>query len=238
MRVLMTGNALNAQQQGSSPRQEKPLAHADSADPPLPAMDNPLAAMMFNGLNGNGGDFGGMPDFSALAALGGAGGMGAGMEAKPKVPPSKYQKFAPLVHLVLLWALLGYFVFWFEPKIYAGRIVDAFPAVGSLWERWRVLLRTGGSAASLPQKLVVQAAPFFWAFLTLEVMLHSVQIFTGSNSVQPPSLLALALPHIPPPFPSLIINSLKYIKMISFFLDDVAGVIVGLGFIVYFSGFF
>lgn len=94
--------------------------------------------------------------------------------------------------------------------------------------------------------------------MTLEVMLHSIQIFTGSvrvlfsvvacrlssflaptqNAVQPPSLLALALPHIPSPFPSIIINSLKYLKMISFFLDDVAGVVVGLGFIVYFSGFF
>ncbi|KAJ3524794.1 hypothetical protein NMY22_g10852 [Coprinellus aureogranulatus] len=235
MRALMTGSALNAQ--ASQPAQEKGKAAADPAEPQLPPMDNPLAAMLFNGLTGGG--EGGMPDLGALAALGGGGGLGgaqAGGEVKPKQPPSKYQKFAPLLHLVLLWALLSYFVFWFEPKVYSESVVDAFPAVGGIWERWRGL---GGAApGTLPGKVVVQAAPFFWAFMTIEVMLHSVQIFTGSNAVQPPSLLALALPHIPPPFPSIIMNSLKYIKMISFFLDDIAGVIVGLGFIVYFSGFF
>ena len=155
MRALMTGNALNAQPQSQSPAQGA-QAQTDPGDPPLPPMDNPLAAMLFGGLAGNGGDAGNMPDLSALAALGGAGGLGAAPNSKPKPPASKYQKFAPLVHLVLLWALLGYFVFWFEPKIYGERIVDAFPVVGSLWERWRVLIGAGGG--SLPQKLVVQAA--------------------------------------------------------------------------------
>jgi len=51
-------------------------------------------------------------------------------------------------------------------------------------------------------------------------------------------LLAMALPHLPPPFPSIIVNSLKYMQMGSLFLDDLAGLVVGIGFIVYFSGWF
>lgn len=56
--------------------------------------------------------------------------------------------------------------------------------------------------------------------------------------MQPPTLLAMALPHLPSPLPSLITNGLKYMQMGSLFLDDLAGLIVGLGFIVYFSGWF
>ena len=56
------------------------------------------------------------------------------------------------------------------------------------------------------------------------------------DTVQPPSLVALALPHLPPPFPSIIVNSLKYLQMGSLFLDDLSGVVVGIGFIIYFSG--
>jgi len=47
----------------------------------------------------------------------------------------------------------------------------------------------------------------------------------------------MVIPQLPPPFPSLIVNSLKYIKMLSMLVDDVAGLVVGLGFIIYFAGF-
>lgn len=49
-------------------------------------------------------------------------------------------------------------------------------------------------------------------------------------------LLALALPHLPPPFPSIITNGLKYLQMGGLFLDDLAGLIVGLGFLVLLAG--
>jgi hypothetical protein len=58
------------------------------------------------------------------------------------------------------------------------------------------------------------------------------------DTVQPPALLALALPHFPPPIPSIIMNVMKYMQMGSVFLDDLAGLVVGIGFIVYFAGLF
>jgi hypothetical protein len=51
-------------------------------------------------------------------------------------------------------------------------------------------------------------------------------------------LLALALPHLPPPFPSIIVNGLKYFQMGSIFLDDLASLVVGIGFIVLFASWF
>ena len=58
------------------------------------------------------------------------------------------------------------------------------------------------------------------------------------DAVQPPALLALALPHLPPPFPSVIMNVMKYMQMGSVFLDDLAGLVVGIGFIIYFASLF
>ena len=58
------------------------------------------------------------------------------------------------------------------------------------------------------------------------------------DAVQPPALLALALPHLPPPIPSVIMNVMKYMQMGSVFLDDLAGLVVGIGFIIYFAGLF
>ncbi|KNZ82132.1 hypothetical protein J132_07716 [Termitomyces sp. J132] len=80
--------------------------------------------------------------------------------------------------------------------------------------------------------------PFFWAFTTLQLVLHSVRIFSGFDTVQPPTLLAIVLPHLPPPLPSIIVNGIKYFQMGSLFLDDLAGLLVGIGFIVMFSGWF
>lgn len=65
--------------------------------------------------------------------------------------------------------------------------------------------------------------------------LHLIRV---QDAVQPPTLLAFALPHLPPPLPSLIVNGLKYLQMGSLFLDDLSGLVVGLGFIVWFSGWF
>lgn len=58
------------------------------------------------------------------------------------------------------------------------------------------------------------------------------------DTVQPPTLLAILLPHLPPPLPSIVMNGLKYLQMGSLFLDDLAGLLVGMGFIVMFSGWF
>lgn len=49
-------------------------------------------------------------------------------------------------------------------------------------------------------------------------------------------LVAVVLPHLPPPFPSIILNVLKYFQIAGLFLDDVAGLIVGVGVIVFIAG--
>lgn len=50
----------------------------------------------------------------------------------------------------------------------------------------------------------------------------------SQDVVQPPMLLALALPHLPPPLPTVITHGLKYIKMVGALLDDLAAAIVAL----------
>jgi GET complex subunit GET2 len=43
----------------------------------------------------------------------------------------------------------------------------------------------------------------------------------------------LALPHLPPPIPTLVTTSLKYLQMGNLFLDDIAALVFGLGLIVW-----
>ncbi|KAH6917730.1 hypothetical protein BKA70DRAFT_1395396 [Coprinopsis sp. MPI-PUGE-AT-0042] len=223
---------------------------SDPIDPTLPPLDNPLAAMLFpqgfpgaqqgRGASPFGGGAGGSPDggmgdmgLGPLGALmnmsGGMGGMGGPQGPEPQAePPTRLQKFLPLVHLVATWSLLAYFVLFFEPRTYAetGGFIEGLLGNKPAFE------------ATVVGLFKVHVVPFFWAFLTLQVTLHSMRIFTKNDTVQPPALLALALPHIPPPFPSIIINSLKYIRMISSFLDDIAILVVGLGLVVYLGSLF
>ncbi|KAJ2915641.1 hypothetical protein MD484_g4753, partial [Candolleomyces efflorescens] len=236
MRALMGASAAASSAGQDTPMLQSPLGDPNAPlDPTLPPLDNPLAAMLFGGAAGAGAGVDPKQQQGLLFPPGFQPQHAPDVSSSP--PPRKFQKYLPLVHLVVLWALLGYFVFWFEPKVYEANVVDAFPSAGGLWARWRELVgRSPVSEAGL-KRLQVQIAPFFWAFITVEVMLHSIQIFTGSNTVQPPSILAMFLPQLPPPIPSIVINSLKYFRMFSMFLDDVAGVIVGLGFIIYFAGF-
>jgi GET complex subunit GET2 len=54
--------------------------------------------------------------------------------------------------------------------------------------------------------------------------------------VRPPMIVQMALPSLPPPFPNLILNGFKYYQILGTLLDDVAGVIVGLGIFVWLMG--
>ena len=51
-----------------------------------------------------------------------------------------------------------------------------------------------------------------------------------------PTLLAIALPHLPPPLPSLINNGFAYLKIGSVFLDDIAALLVGIGLFIWIAG--
>ncbi|KAF9042123.1 hypothetical protein BJ165DRAFT_1349161 [Panaeolus papilionaceus] len=221
---------------GANQSQAPPLPLSSPIGEPLGPMD-PMMEMENN-------------PFAALLK----GGPGAGGPQNPLFPPgmmgmqppeppkeqTKLQKAMPLLHLVAMWCLLAYFVFWVEPNTYlasTGR-VDGGVFSGSFWSRWGDMAAGRWVAEKAKRMFLVQAVPFFWAFTTIQIVLHSLRIFSGFNAVQPPTLLAFALPHLPPPIPSLIINSLKYMQMGSLFLDDLAILIVGVGFVVYLAGWF
>ncbi|KAF9523651.1 hypothetical protein CPB83DRAFT_898597 [Crepidotus variabilis] len=153
------------------------------------------------------------------------------MQQEPKKPKTMLQKIMPLLHLVAIWCLLSYFILFAEPQAF-GKSIHA-PGVGMdsiryAWNRWSQL-------AWRPYDRVL-AMPFFSVYVTLQLVLHSAHYFLGLDAIALPSLFQLALPSLPPPFPSLIVNSLKYIKMGSMFLDDLSGLLVGLGFVIWMSG--
>ncbi|KIJ98268.1 hypothetical protein K443DRAFT_104236 [Laccaria amethystina LaAM-08-1] len=216
----------------ASPLPQSPLDPFAPVDPSLPPMDNPLA-MLFQqaAINNDGaGPAGGMfPPFGGVK-----GGKGPAMGGVQAREPTKLQKAMPLLHMLAMWCLLVYFVVWMEPKAYEQVGAGAGGEVVGVWRRWAEL----GRSSPVARVFRVQLVPFFWAFTTLQIILHSLRIFSGFDTVQPPALLALALPHFPPPIPSIIMNVMKYMQMGSVFLDDLAGLVVGIGFIVYFAGLF
>jgi hypothetical protein len=59
-----------------------------------------------------------------------------------------------------------------------------------------------------------------------------MRIFSGFDDIQPPMLVSLALPHLPPPLPAIIIVGITYLQVGGVLLDDIAGLVVGMGLIV------
>lgn len=57
----------------------------------------------------------------------------------------------------------------------------------------------------------------------------------SQDPVQPHMLVSLALPHLPRPIPSIILNGMKYWQIGGVFLDDVAALLVGIGIIIWVS---
>ncbi|KAJ7223239.1 hypothetical protein GGX14DRAFT_427193 [Mycena pura] len=180
-----------------------------------------------------------------LAALMGmGGGAGAGMDANgggPDVagkardvlpPKTRLQCLLPALHFAAAWALLLYFMVVREPAAHAHDATNV-EGLGFAW-RWRHLAGPAkGQLGEFATAWGVQMMPFFWAFVTLQLVLHSISIYSGFDAFRPPTLLALALPHLPPPIPSVIVHSIKYFQMGSMFLDDVAAVVVGIGLVVW-----
>ncbi|OSD05711.1 hypothetical protein PYCCODRAFT_1475213 [Trametes coccinea BRFM310] len=189
-----------------------------STDVP-PSQDDPMAVLMSALQQGGAGA---PPGFQFPGA-----GMGMGMPAQPPKPKTLIQKLLPLIHVLAAWALLAYFVLWAEPQVYEKR-----PRLIGLpegrWRRWADL-----SWKSPDDVWGVQQVPFFWAFTTLTLVLHSWRVFRNLDPVQPPMLLALALPSLPPPLPAIITNGMKYLQIGGVFFDDIAAVIVGLGVLVW-----
>ncbi|KAI0063063.1 hypothetical protein BV25DRAFT_437927 [Artomyces pyxidatus] len=206
---------MSSMAQGGGGFPDAPHPSASSAAGPSP--DDPLMALM-----------------SSLSA-GGPPGAGAGPFAPPAAdrPKSRMQRLMPLVHIISVWCLVAYFVLWKEPQTFYAR-TSSVVLPGGVWRRWADL----GSRQAIENAWSVQVEPFFWAFISLELALHSLRIYTGLDATQPPMLLALALPHLPKPLPFLIINGLKYLQMAGNILDDLAAAVVALGLFVALASFF
>ncbi|KAF8555901.1 hypothetical protein OG21DRAFT_1476302 [Imleria badia] len=210
MQALM-GGALNPAQPQPQPPPPPPFATPPPADDPFATVMAQLARMN-------------PPQGGATP------GRVPAPPAPPK-PPTRLQKWMPLLHLVCMWCLLAYFVLWKEPQVFVEKTAGAVEV--AFWKRWPKLV-----TQALGGAWGVQVIPFFWAFMTMQVMLHSLRVFSGHNEVQPPALLSLALPHLPPPLPSLITNGLGYLRMGNAFLDDIAAIVFGIGMIIVITTWF
>ncbi|KAH9891202.1 hypothetical protein C8Q73DRAFT_792635 [Cubamyces lactineus] len=203
----------------SSPSVAPSSASATTSTSAPPPEADPMAALMSALQQGGAGA---PPGFQFPGA-----GMGMGMSSAPPKPKTFLQKILPLVHIIAAWALLAYFVLWKEPEVYDAKTHGSELAEGR-WRRWADL-----GWKSPEDGWGVQAVPFFWAFTTLALVLHSWRIFTNLDPVQPPMLLALALPHLPSPLPAIVTNGMKYLQIGGVFFDDISALIVGIGLLVW-----
>jgi len=94
-----------------------------------------------------------------------------------------------------------------------------------MWNRWARLASSPAEQSSWGIEMV----PFFWAFVSLELALHSTRIFFNFDPTKPPLLLALALPHLPKPIPSILMYGLRYSQLIGTLADDLAAAVVAIG---------
>ena len=80
------------------------------------------------------------PLIALMSSLGTDPGMGWGAgdvsqsiaEAKPK---TVIQKLLPILHIIAVWALVAFFIFWQEPESFRARN-SAVVSTGDMWNRW------------------------------------------------------------------------------------------------------
>ncbi|KAL1952391.1 hypothetical protein VTO73DRAFT_1540 [Trametes versicolor] len=224
MNALLGASARAPEQQARLPSSSSSATAAPALGPDAPLGDDPMATLMAALQQGGAGE-GAPPGFQFPGA--GTGMMGM---APPPKPKTLLQKLMPLIHVLSAWFLLAYFVSWKEPEAYEAK-THGSELASSRWRRWAEL-----GWKSPDDGFGVQTVPFFWAFSTLALVLHSWRIFTNLDPVQPPMLLALALPSLPPPLPAIIINGMKYLQIGGVFFDDLSALIVGIGFLIWVAG--
>lgn len=199
-----------------------PSATTNTASDPLSNSENPenILAQMFSSFNG-----------SADAFM--------GQQAQTAPPPRRTlgQRLIPVLHLLSMIVLVVWFAVFKEPEQVRLNVASAGVKGIELednfgWNRWSRLMsvRPTGDMWSVPTM-----SSFFWAFTTVELVLHSLRLISKPAPYRPPFLLELALPHLPPPAPKIIITSLQYLQMGGMILNDLAVLIFGIGMVVLIS---
>lgn len=169
------------------------------------------------------------PLIALMSSLGVDPGISLGAEAvsQPKAEAKRktvIQKLLPILHVIAVWALVAFFIFWREPEAFRARN-SAVVSTGDIWNRWAWL--ASNPAEQSPWG--IEKVPFFWAFVSLELALHSTRIFFNFDPTKPPLLLTLAIPYLPKPLPSILMYGLRYLQLIGTLADDLAAAVVAMG---------
>lgn len=116
MQALMMGR-MPQESRDASPSPKAGASATESTLPPMPNFaDNPLFAQLMAASGGGDGGAGFGPGMGMNPKMGGPGLNGPQLAvAKPK---TTLQKLLPLIHVLSMWALLAYFVFFQEPQLY------------------------------------------------------------------------------------------------------------------------
>ena len=69
--------------------------------------------------------------------------------------------------------------------------------------------------------------------MLLHTLLYDELLMALQDTLQPPALVTLVLPHLPPQLSTTVVSGLRYLQMGSMLLDDIAWVLLILGFLVY-----
>jgi hypothetical protein len=97
----------------------------------------------------------------------------------PFRPPSLVQRLLPLVHLVAVWGLLGYFVLWREPELFEQQTHGVISSDGR-WSRWAELGWKNTAKESGWGVQFVVCTVFFLLFTKLRICY--VAIFLGVHN--------------------------------------------------------
>jgi len=145
-------------------------------------------------------------------------------------PKTMLQKLLPLVHILFVWLLFAFFVLFQEPGTFATNVRWQSGSETSLWQRWAEL------GAEMDGITFHQSQPFMWAFTTLELVLFSFRVFSGFDPIAQPTILTAILPMLPPQLSSISLNGLRYLQIFGTLLDDLAAVLIAIGFVVFVCG--
>lgn len=123
---------------GSSLGEPHPL-NVNAPDTNSPVPDDPLMALM-----------------SSLGVGTGIGqGAGAASQSRAEVKPKTFiQKLLPIFHVIAVWALVAFFVFWREPEAFRARN-SAVVSTGDIWNRWAWLASSPAEQSTWGIEIVV-----------------------------------------------------------------------------------
>jgi hypothetical protein len=102
-----------------------------------------------------------VPDDPLLALMSSLGvdpgigrGVGAVPQSKAEAKPKTIQKLLPILHVVAVWALVAFFIFWREPEAFRERN-PAIISAGDIWNRWARLASGPAERSSWGIEIVV-----------------------------------------------------------------------------------